>query len=96
VLAETIAAALQEAKDIGAAGPLNGYVDARRRDQQTMALFTDNLNWVFANPLASVAWARNTGLLAMEFLPSLRQAFLKRNLGLAGTLPRLARGLPLA
>ena len=95
VLAETLATALQDGKDIGAAGPLGGYVDARRRDQKTMALFTDNLNRVFANPLASVAWARNTGLLAMEFLPSLRQVFLQRNLGVSGRLPRLARGLPI-
>ena len=96
VLAESVADGGKEGKDIGAAERLEAYVDARKRDQQTMALFTDNLNRVFANPLGSVAWARNAGLLALEFLPSLRQVFLRRNLGVAGHLPRLARGLPLA
>jgi 2-octaprenyl-6-methoxyphenol hydroxylase len=43
----------------------------------------------------SVAYARNAGLLALELLPGARQMLMRHNMGLAGRLPRLARGLPL-
>lgn len=95
VLAEVIADAQREGQDLGAAEVLARYVDARAGDQKGTALFADVLNRLFANPLTSVAFGRNAGLLAMELMPTARKTFLKHNMGLAGRLPKLARGLPL-
>jgi len=90
-----LAEVLAQGDDPGDAARLQAYVDARHRDQLSMALFTDGLSRVFANPLAMVAYARNAGLLALELLPGARQMLMRHNMGLAGRLPRLARGLPL-
>lgn len=96
VLADVLAEAVRGGKDLGAVELLTRYVDSRVRDQRGTAVFTDFLNRIFANPLTTVAWGRNAGLLALELLPGVRRALLRHNMGLAGTLPRLARGLPLA
>jgi 2-octaprenyl-6-methoxyphenol hydroxylase len=93
MLAEVLAEA--RSGDLGAPEVLARYVDARKGDQRGTALFTDVLNRLFANPLTSVAWGRNAGLLAMELMPTARRTFLRHNMGLAGRLPKLVRGLPL-
>ena len=95
VLAEVIADARQEDRDLGTPEVLSRYVDARGSDQKGTALFADMLNRIFANPLSTVAVGRNAGLLAMELMPATRRTFLQHNMGLAGRLPKLARGLPL-
>jgi 2-octaprenyl-6-methoxyphenol hydroxylase len=93
MLAEVLADA--RGGDLGAPDVLARYVDARKGDQRGTALFTDILNRIFANPLTSVAWGRNAGLLAMELMPTARRALMRKNMGLDGHLPKLARGLPL-
>jgi 2-octaprenyl-6-methoxyphenol hydroxylase len=93
VLAEVLADA--RGGDLGAPEVLARYVDARKGDQRGTALFADILNRLFANPLTTVGWGRNAGLLAMELMPTARSTFLKHNMGLAGRQPKLARGLPL-
>ena len=95
MLAEVIADAQRDGQDLGAPEVLARYVDARAGDQKGTALFADVLNRLFANPLTTVAFGRNAGLLAMELMPTARSTFLKHNMGLAGRLPKLARGLPL-
>lgn len=95
VLAEVLADAQRDGQDLGSGEVLARYVDARGGDQRGTALFADILNRIFANPLSSVAVGRNAGLLAMELMPMARSTFLKHNMGLAGRLPKLARGLPL-
>lgn len=94
-LAEVLAEACASGADIGGAEYLERYVQARHWDQMGMAMFTDGLSRVFSNPLLSVAWVRNAGLLAMELLPLARQTLMQHNMGIAGPQPRLARGLPL-
>lgn len=95
MLAEVLADAHRAGEDIGKPEVLARYVDARQGDQRGTALFTDLLNRIFANPLASVAFGRNAGLLALELMPTARRTLLKHNMGLAGRQPKLARGLPL-
>lgn len=95
MLAEVIADAQQGGQDLGAPEVLARYVYARGGDQKGTALLADMLNRIFSNPLTSVAFGRNAGLLAMELMPTARKTFLKHNMGLAGRLPKLARGLPL-
>jgi hypothetical protein len=61
-----------------------------------MIAFTDGLARMFANPLAPVRAVRNAGMLAVDLLPPLKHVLTRHTMGLAGKLPRLARGLPLA
>jgi 2-octaprenyl-6-methoxyphenol hydroxylase len=60
-----------------------------------MALITDGLARLFSNPLKSVTFGRNLGLLAADLIPGVRHRIAGHAMGLKGTLPRLARGLPL-
>jgi 2-octaprenyl-6-methoxyphenol hydroxylase len=94
-LAETLAEIVQAGGDVGSDERLAGYVAARRRDQTGTALFTDFLTRVFSNPLLPVRMLRNAGLLSLELVPPLRQLLMRHNMGLAGRLPRLARGISL-
>ena len=96
MLAEVLADARRDGEDLGSHAVLERYVAARAGDQRGTALFTDVLNRIFSNPLKTVTWGRNAGLLALELLPAARRTLLKHNMGLGGRLPKLARGLPLA
>ncbi|HET7650719.1 MAG TPA: 2-octaprenyl-6-methoxyphenyl hydroxylase [Gammaproteobacteria bacterium] len=95
LLAETLSDIARSGGDVGNDPRLQGYVTARRRDQVGTALFTDFLTRMFTNPLLPVRVLRNAGLLGLELLPPLRHALMQHNMGLAGRLPRLARGVPL-
>jgi 2-octaprenyl-6-methoxyphenol hydroxylase len=95
VLAEVLSDAAVAGKDIGDLAVLQDYARWRRRDHMKMIAFTDGLARVFANPLAPVRAARNAGMLAVDLLPPLKHALTRHTMGLAGKLPRLARGLPL-
>ncbi|MGB9430002.1 MAG: 2-octaprenyl-6-methoxyphenyl hydroxylase [Gammaproteobacteria bacterium] len=94
-LADTLAEITANGGDAGDAQRLDVYVRARRRDQTGTTLFTDFLTRVFNNPLTSVRLARNAGLLALELFPPARHLLARHNLGVAGRLPRLARGVKL-
>ena len=94
-LADTLADIALTSGDVGDERKLAVYVQGRRRDQMGTTLFTDFLTRVFTNPLASIGLARNAGLLALELFPPARHLLTRRNMGLAGRLPRLARGIPL-
>jgi 2-octaprenyl-6-methoxyphenol hydroxylase len=95
-LAEVIADGVADGGDPGAAELLARYQGWRVGDQRETLLFTDGLTRVFGNPLETVAFARNLGLLAFDLLPPVKRAFARHSMGLAGRLPRLARGLPIA
>lgn len=82
-LAGTIAAAIERGEDIGGERCTAEYVNSRRRDQAGTMVFTDLLTRAFSNPLQAVRLARDTGLLALELLPSLRRQFLRRSTGLS-------------
>ena len=96
LLADCLAGIHASGGDPGEARQLDAYVQARRGDQQATALFTDVLTRVFANPLAGVACLRNLGLMGLELAPPARRWFTRINMGIAGRLPRLACGLPVA
>lgn len=95
VLAEVLHDAAAAGKDIGELAVLQDYARWRRRDHMKMIAFTDGLARIFANPLAPVRALRNTGLLAVDLLPPVKHMLTRHTMGLAGKLPRLARGLPL-
>ena len=94
-LADVLVEALHDGVDLGNLAVLQRYAAARRRDQHGVIAFTDGLARIFANPLAPVALARNLGLIAVDLLPPCKHFLTRRTMGLAGRLPRLARGLSL-
>ena len=94
-LAEVLVVAKQENRDLGDLEVLKRYADWRARDNKVIATFTNSLIRVFSNDFPPLAFARNLGLLAVDLVPPLKRRLLRVTSGLAGKLPRLARGLPL-
>jgi 2-octaprenyl-6-methoxyphenol hydroxylase len=82
--------------DPGAADVLERHAEWRRSDRRTVIAFTDALVRVFANPLPPVRAARGASLLLFDLVTPAKHAFARVTMGLAGRLPRLARGVPLA
>lgn len=94
-LAEVLVGAHRVGTDIGDAALLERYARWRRRDNQVIANFTNGLIRVFSSDFLPVALARNAALLAVDLLPGVKRGFIGITSGMAGRLPRLARGLPL-
>jgi 2-octaprenyl-6-methoxyphenol hydroxylase len=94
-LAEVLVDAARAGEDIGALPVLERYARERVRDHRVTQGFTHSLIRVFANDAPPFIAARNLGLLAVDLLPPLKRAFVRVTSGMAGRLPRLARGLPL-
>jgi 2-octaprenyl-6-methoxyphenol hydroxylase len=95
-MAEVVADAHAAGGDVGAPGVLAEYEAWRLGEQRGVALATDFLARVFANPLKPVRLGRNLGLLSMDLLPPARHVLARAAMGLSGRQPRLARGVPLA
>lgn len=95
VLADVLCEALAAGRDIGDMQVLQAYAQWRQRDHLKMIAFTDGLARVFANPLWPLRVVRNMSMVAVDLLPPLRHLLTRHTMGLAGKLPRLARGLPL-
>lgn len=95
VLAELIADAHARGADIGSTDCLARYAEWRAADQTRSVEMTDGLVRLFTNPFAPVRAARGAGLLALDLLPFAKEALARQSMGLAGRVPRLARGLPL-
>jgi 2-octaprenyl-6-methoxyphenol hydroxylase len=94
-LAQVIHEAMHNKQDIGAMTVLENYLRCRAADHARVVAFTDFLARVFTQPWTPVARARNAALLLVDFLPPAKRALLRQSMGLAGKLPRLARGLAL-
>ncbi len=95
VLAQVLVDAQCAGEDIGDLAILRRYALWRRRDNTAVSAFTDGLVRVFSNALPPVVLARNLGLLLLDLMPPVKRGLMRRTMGLAGRLPRLARGLPL-
>jgi Ubiquinone biosynthesis hydroxylase, UbiH/UbiF/VisC/COQ6 family len=94
-LAEVLGEAARCGQDPGSADTLADYKRWRGRDQVATAWLTDTLARLFVVPWRPVRLARNLGLLGLDLVPAARRRLARRLMGLAGALPRLARGLPL-
>ncbi len=82
--------------DCGSAAILENYAEWRRSDQQKLVRFTDGIVHLFGDQRPPVRLLRNLGMLGFDLIPGIRKAFAKHTMGLAGRLPRLSRGVPLA
>lgn len=94
-LSETLLDAVRAGRDIGDPAVLRRYADGRARDNRVTAAFTNGLVRVFSNNFPPLALARNLGLIAVDLLPPVKRRLIRVTSGLAGRLPRLARGLSL-
>ena len=94
-LAQIIVEEHKAERDIGLLGVLQPYQQWRQQDHQRIIGFTDNLVKIFSNRFAPLALARNLGLVATDVFPPLKHLLAEHTMGMAGKLPKLARGLPL-
>jgi 2-octaprenyl-6-methoxyphenol hydroxylase len=94
-LAEILEDARRHGRDIGDLAVLQRYAAWRKRDVSVISTFTNSLVRVFSNDFGPLSVARNLGLVAVDLLPPAKRALLRLSMGLAGRLPRLARGLHL-
>ena len=92
-----LAQVIVEAKDndIGLLSVLNQYDQWRKRDQRCVTGLTDGLVRIFSNQITPLVMGRNSGLLAVDIIPPVKRALMRQTMGLAGKLPKLARGIPL-
>lgn len=95
VLVEALIQAVEEGRDPGSREVLHRYEHGRRRDQRRVSALTDGLVRVFSNDFTPLVLARNAGMVAVDLMPPLKRALMRQTMGLAGRLPRLARGLSL-
>lgn len=97
-LCDCIADACQQSRDadIGDAALLERYAHWRRRDQSRLVQLTDGIVRLFGHSSGPVRVLRNIGMLGFDLVPGVRSLFAKQTMGLAGRLPRLSRGVPLA
>lgn len=91
VLSEIIVDRLKLGLDIGAPAALQTYDRWRRTDTLLMAGFTDVLNRLFSNNLASVAVMRDLGIGIVDKIPPLKGFFARQAMGLGGKAPRIVR-----
>ena len=75
---------------------LQRYAAWRKSDQSKLLGFTDGLVKVFGHSSRPVRALRDVGMLGFDLVPGVRSLFAKHAMGLAGRLPRLSRGVPLA
>lgn len=95
VLAQNIVDAFHSGDDIGALSVLEAYTQWRRRDHRQVIGLTNTLVHTFSNRFPPLVVARNLGLIATDIVPPLKHLLARHSMGIAGKLPRLARGLPL-
>lgn len=95
VLADLLSDAAHRQQDLGETALLTRYAHWRRGDQNAVAMITDALARLFANPLGPLRMARNLGLLGLDGLPSLKHLVARQFMGINGRLPRLGRGVSL-
>ena len=96
-LCDCIVDAIAEGRgDPGRAAVLETYAQWRQVDQSKLVHFTDSLVHLFADTRLPVRVMRDIGMLGFDLVPGVRQLFARHTMGLAGRLPRLSRGVPLA
>jgi 2-octaprenyl-6-methoxyphenol hydroxylase len=93
-LAEIIADAEREGR-IGDVEVSEQYRRWRSGDQRNVAWFTHGLVGLFGRSEPGWGTLRGLGLVAFDLLPGAKASLARHTMGVAGRLPRLARGLPL-
>lgn len=95
-LCDCIADCIADGGDIGDGAILDAYSAWRADDQKKLVRFTDGLVRLFGSRKPPIRVLRNIGMLGFDLIPGVRSEFARQTMGLAGKLPRLSRGVPLA
>jgi 2-octaprenylphenol hydroxylase len=90
-LAEVLADAKQEGRDIGDLRVLQRYERWRRGDNLVMTAATDGLKRLFGSSNPLLKFARNRGLGVVNATTPLKNLFIRHAMGIAGDLPALVR-----
>lgn len=90
-LAETVHDAAVAGGDIGAPRVLRRYERWRKGDNLQMMLAMDGFKRLFGSGMPPLRLARNLGLDLADAATPLKNAIIRRAMGLRGDLPRLAR-----
>lgn len=86
--AATLANSLAQAGEaIGDLAVLQQYQQQQAADQRNTVLFSDSLPKLFGLSSSVIALGRNSGLLAMDLIPSLRNSFAQFGMGMATREP---------
>jgi 2-octaprenyl-6-methoxyphenol hydroxylase len=95
VLADLLCDGAQRGQDLGDMALLTAYARWRKKDQNSVAMITDSLARLFANPFGPLRLLRNLGMVGLDLAPALKHRVACQFMGLNGRLPRLARGVSL-
>jgi 2-octaprenyl-6-methoxyphenol hydroxylase len=95
-LCDVLADARAAGADIGGDEVLEAYANWRQSDHRKVVAFTDGLVRLFGSRRPALQLLRDVGMLGFDVVPGVRGAFARHTMGLAGRLPRLSRGVPLA
>jgi 2-octaprenyl-6-methoxyphenol hydroxylase len=77
-----------QGKDLGSSGLLERYQQQRKTDNETVLTATDLANRMFSNDWLPLQWIRDLGLVGIDQLLPVKQAFMQYAMGLADGLPR--------
>ena len=80
-MTQVIKQALANGQDIGSFANLMQYAKARQQDQKQVITLTDSLVTLFSNELPPLVAGRNIGLKVLNYLPSLKNALVKKTMG---------------
>lgn len=80
-MTRVIRIALANGQDIGLFANLMQYAKARQQDQKQVITLTDSLVTLFSNELPPLVAGRNIGLKVLNYLPSLKNALVKKTMG---------------
>lgn len=90
-LVEVVLEAHARGRDFGRHPVLRRYERWRKGENRNMLYLMDAFKLLFENRNPSLAWLRNAGLDIVDGLPMVKQAIMKRAMGLQGNLPALLR-----
>ncbi len=91
VIADILIDARLRGEDPGDIRLLKSYQTWRDSDQNRVALITDSLARLFANPFGPLHMARNLGLVGLDLMPGLKHLVARQFMGIHGYQPRLDR-----
>lgn len=94
-LAEVLVAARAAGQDLGGGETLQRYARWRDGDARAILGLTDGLNRLFSTDFIPAKIVRRTSLAVVDNLPPVKSWLMRRGMGIAGDLPKLARGEPL-
>jgi 2-octaprenyl-6-methoxyphenol hydroxylase len=91
-LAELLVEGAKSGRDPGAAAMLVDYAERRRDDREGTIAMSDGLARLTANESPPLKLLRSLGLLALDRVPPLQAALVRRGMGFRGAVPQLALG----